>query len=313
MVLNSLFPVFILIVLGNGLKRYNLTNEVFLKTSDKLVYFIFFPAMLFWKIGSAPSAVNIEWGFCLSALLSILTIFIFSIVCIKIFRIRDYGAGSFSQSCYRFNTYIGMAVMINAFGQDAVQQFGVLIGFVIPLANVLAVSTLIWFSGKDFTRDERFRFTFRALVSNPLIIACIAGILYSGIVNRFPVFLDNAFRLAASVTLPLALISIGGALTIDSIKGHFKPALMASALKLGMLPLVGYFYMKGFHVNETGFRVGMIFFALPTSTAIYVLSSQLNSDIELASASIVLSTALSFISMTVVLLMLDSGWLGISS
>jgi malonate transporter len=38
----------------------------------------------------------------------------------------------------------------------------------------------------------------------------------------------------------------------------------------------------------------MLFFALPTSPAIIVLSSQLNSDTEFASAAIVLSTMLSF-------------------
>ena len=46
----------------------------------------------------------------------------------------------------------------------------------------------------------------------------------------------------------------------------------------------------------------MLFFALPTSTAIYILSSQLRSDLELASAVIVLSTLLSFVSMSLVLL-----------
>jgi predicted permease len=47
----------------------------------------------------------------------------------------------------------------------------------------------------------------------------------------------------------------------------------------------------------------MIFFTLPASTAIYVLSSQLNSDTELASSSIVISTLLSFFPLSVALLL----------
>jgi uncharacterized membrane protein YvlD (DUF360 family) len=47
----------------------------------------------------------------------------------------------------------------------------------------------------------------------------------------------------------------------------------------------------------------LIFFTLPASTAIYVLSAQLNSDTELASAAILVSTVLSFISLSVVLVM----------
>ena len=54
MVLNSLFPVFTLIAMGMALKHWQLTTTEFLKTADRLVYFIFFPALLFWKIGGSP-------------------------------------------------------------------------------------------------------------------------------------------------------------------------------------------------------------------------------------------------------------------
>ena len=58
MVLKSLFPVFALIALGMVLKRWRLTTADFLKTSDRLVYFIFFPALLFWKIGGSPPTAS---------------------------------------------------------------------------------------------------------------------------------------------------------------------------------------------------------------------------------------------------------------
>jgi tRNA pseudouridine38-40 synthase len=45
MVLDSLLPVFALILLGLLLKRRRLTNDAFLVTSDRLVYYIFFPAL----------------------------------------------------------------------------------------------------------------------------------------------------------------------------------------------------------------------------------------------------------------------------
>jgi predicted permease len=40
MIFSSLFPVFALILPGNLLKRYKLTDETFLKPSDRLVYFV---------------------------------------------------------------------------------------------------------------------------------------------------------------------------------------------------------------------------------------------------------------------------------
>jgi hypothetical protein len=73
-------------------------------------------------------------------------------------------------------------------------------------------------------------------------------------------------------------------------------------LKLVLLPVTGYFFLKIFNANALPFKVGMIYFALPTSTALYILSSQLSSDTQLASAAIALSTMLSFISLSVALL-----------
>jgi len=303
MVVSSLFPVFALLILGSLLKRWKLTNDDFLKQSDRLVYFIFFPILLFWKIGGADMDSSLSWNLCVSGLVAIAVIYLVSAAALKIFRVSNFKAGTFSQSCYRFNTYIGMAVVFNALGDEGVKHFGILIGFVIPFINVLAVSTLIWYSGKSVAFPERIRMTLKEIVSNPLIIACIAGLVYARTVNTFPLFLDNAFRLSAAVALPLALLSIGGALTLKSLKGNLMPAAVASVIKLLILPVAGYFTLKLFQVTGIPFKVGMIYFTLPASASIYVLSAQLDSDTELASAAVVLSTVLSFFSLTVGLLL----------
>jgi hypothetical protein len=101
----------------------------------------------------------------------------------------------------------------------------------------------------------------------------------------------------------LALLSIGGVLSFESLKSHFRVSLLASLFKLVILPLVGYVLLSTWNVTGIPFKTGMIFFTLPASTASYVLSAQLNSDTNLASASIVLSTMLSFIPLSIALLL----------
>jgi predicted permease len=100
----------------------------------------------------------------------------------------------------------------------------------------------------------------------------------------------------------MALFSIGGSLTFAGLRANLGLALASSVLKLALLPALGLFCLHLFGVTGTAWSVSMLFFALPTSTAIYILSSQLRSDLELASAVIVLSTLLSFVSMSLVLL-----------
>ena len=302
MVVDNLFPVFALLLFGHLLKRIGITHDAFLMTADKLIYFVFFPLLLFWKIGGAASERIGDPGLYKAAICAVISIYILSSLYIKIFRVGAFQAGSFSQSCYRFNTYIGMAVILSALGEDGARQFSILIGIVIPLINVLAVSTLSWFAVEKLSLQKRLSLTIKALLTNPLIIACMAGIAYWKWIGGFPVFLDNTFRLASFVTLPLALLSIGGVLTLGGIKYHFKLSMVACVFKLIILPLSGYLFLKTFGTAGISFKVGMVYFTLPTSTALYVLSAQLKSDTRLASAVIALSTLLSFFSLSLALL-----------
>ena len=303
MVFSSLFPVFALLLMGHLLKRFKLTNEAFLNTSDRLIYFIFFPMLLFWKIGGAETGSGISWDLCIVGLITVASVYLISALALKLFKVSAFQAGTFSQSCYRFNTYIGMAIVYNAFGDEGVKHFGILIGFGIPFINVLAVSTLIWYSGERIIFSERIRVTLREIITNPLIIGCLTGLLYARFINRFPPFMDNAFSLSAAVALPLALLSIGGALTMKSLRGNLRLSMVAAVIKLLLMPVAGYLLLELFQVSGVPFKVGMIYFTLPASASIFVLSAQLNSDTELASAAIVLSTILSFFSLTIGLLL----------
>jgi len=302
MIIDNLFPVFALIAFGSALRRWDFTTDGFFKVSDRLVYFFFFPAMLFWKIGSAPAGLLGEARLYLAVSLSVLVVYVLSTGFIRFAGVTAHQAGSFSQSCYRFNTYVGMAVAMSAFGEDGVRRFGVLIAVVIPIINVLAVGTLTWFGGGAAPLYRRIEQTLKALAVNPLILGCFAGLAYSQTVNHFPVFIENAFRLASYVTLPLALLSIGGALTLKGLRDHGRLSLVASGFKLVVLPAAGWCLLKAFGVAGESFKLGMLFLCLPTSTALYVLSSQLNSDTDLASAAIALSTLLSSLSLSAALL-----------
>jgi predicted permease len=302
-ILNSLFPIFTLLLLGAILKRLGFTDSLFLTTSDKLIYYFFFPIMLFWKIGGASLDAGIDWNFCLACLCALSAMYLLSALAIKLLPVADFQAGSFSQSCYRFNTYIGVAVILNSLGTEGVKYFGIMIGFAIPLINLFAVSTCIWFSGREVGLGRRVAIVGRSLVANPLILGCLAGIAYSRIVGGFPLFVNNSLSLISSIALPMALLSIGGTLTFAGLRGNLGPACIAAILKLAVLPILGWLFFYLFNVSGLPFKVGMIFLALPTSTAIYILSSQMNSDINLASAAIVLSTILSFFSLSAALLL----------
>lgn len=301
MVLNTLFPVFAVIFLGSGLKAAGFVSREFFSSSDRLVYYILFPAMLFWKIGTGQPSSGVDLSLFAAALCAVLLVFAISTLYIILSGMPTFQAGSFSQSCYRFNTYIGMAIIQKTTGDEGVVLFAVMIGFIIPVINLLSVSILIWFSGKSYRPAEKLRHLVRAIITNPIILGCFAGIAFSLTGLTLPLFIDNTLSLVSMLTLPLALISIGSAFSFSKIEGYLLPSVAAAMCKLLLLPAAGLFFMTWFSITGPAFQTGIIFFCLPTSTAIYVLSSQMNSDTELASASIVVSTLFSVISLSAAL------------
>ena len=301
MIVDSLVPVFALMLLGRLLRHFGLTGRGFTETSDRLVYFIFFPALLFWKIGGSSAAAIVNWPLYQATVLTIITVLVLSLVCIRILGVPGSQAGAFSQSGYRANTYIGMAVVINALGEGHAARFGMFLGMVIPLVNVAAVSTLIWFSAARPSMQKRLQLTIKALLGNPLILACLAGLLFARMEMAFPPFLGNTLELAAAVSLPLALISIGGSLSTEALKGQLKLSAVAAAFKVLVFPAIGLGFLWLLNVGGSAFRMGMIFFALPIAPSAYVLAAQLQSDTKLASSAIVLSTLLALFTLPAVM------------
>lgn len=260
--------------------------------------------MLFYKIGGASQAVKVDSTFLFATLGVLAAIFIISTMVINTQFITSFQAGSFSQSCYRFNTYIGVAVIMNSLGETAIAWFGALITLAIPMLNIFAVGTLIYHSPKmKDCGGKKWGYLFKALAANPLIIGCVLGFMYNHLFDGFPIYLDNTLHLLSMVTLPMALLSIGGAMSLGSVKKHLGRSMLAAFLKLMVLPVMGFVTYKFFGVEGVGFKVGMIFLCLPVSTAIFVLSSQLDSDTELASSAIAVSTLLSFFTLSIALLL----------
>ena len=303
MILANIFPVFALIAVGVVLRRRGLTSEAFLKTGDRLVYYAFFPVLLFWKIGGTPASVAVPWRLWGAGLGVIVAMWLLSVLVIAAGRTSRFRAGAFSQATYRFNTYVAIAVVFNAQGDAGVARLGELLGLAIPLCNVLAVMTLIWFSRQSLDQRARVRLTLRALVRNPLILACLAGMLWVRLLPPWPEAVDNTLRLAASFTLPFALISIGGSLTFAGLRERLGLTVVATIMKIAVMPVVGWFALRLAGLAGPDVLTAMLFFAMPASTAMYVLSAQLDGDADLSSAIIVLSTLGSFVSLSVVLLL----------
>ena len=270
---------------GSGFSR-----KIFWRSRTGLVYYVFFPVLLFWKIGGSGGVSAINWPQMSGVLGTLFILFLLSLLYARITRMPRQQIGAFSQCCFRFNTYVGFAVILSARGEAGVTGFGVLISLIIPILNILSVGTLIWFSQEHYSFFDKAKLVCKSLITNPLIVSCLLGIAYGQSIGGFPDSFANLFQLLAAASLPLALLSIGQSLTFHRVKDYLRPALVSCLIKLLIGPLIGLLLLRICHVTGIYLEVAMIFLALPTSAAAYILSSQLKSDSHLASACIAMST-----------------------
>jgi hypothetical protein len=128
------------------------------------------------------------------------------------------------------------------------------------------------------------------IVTNPLIISILAAIPFSYFKIRLPNFVATTIDYLATLTLPLALLGIGGALNFASIKKDFKLALAATFIKIVLLP-AGLTY-AAFHIGIMGDDLVALFmlFATPTAVVSYIMAEAMGCNSELAGNIIVMTT-----------------------
>jgi len=305
-ILTIVIPVFLVIGLGFVLKRLNLIDDHFLFQTNRLVYYVALPLLLFYKIGTADFFANFNGSLVVG---SSLVIAIGFAVSYGYAALRGYAPatrGAFSQGAFRGNlAYIGLAIVFNAYGEDGLTRAGILMGFLVPVLNFFAILALLWPHRRTGGHQGR-AFWVRQIAFNPLIIASFAGIIWSFLHLPIPVILDRSLHIATGMTLPLALLAIGGSFSLRKLKGDLTCALLSTTIKIIWLPIIAAALLYAMGVRGQDLAIGVLFAGTPTATATYIMAHQLKGDAELAGSIVMMSTLLSALTYTLALFILGS-------
>jgi predicted permease len=305
-IINIVLPVFSVIALGWLLRRIGLIDSNFLKQTNRLVYYVCLPLLLFYKIGSADFFANFNGRLIVGSIVAITITFIASYA-YSVFRNYPNNArGVFSQGAFRGNiAYMGLAITLNAYGESGLTKAGILMGFIVPFLNLYAIFALLWPHRGD-GEQRGAHFWLRQIIFNPLIIASFLGIIWSFLDLPIPLVFERSLRIATGMTLPLALLAIGGGFTIQRLRGDLVKATLASGIKTIWLPILAALLLIAMGVEGMDLGIGVLIAGTPAATANYIMADQLKGDAELAGTIVMLSTLLSALTYTVALLILKT-------
>lgn len=139
------------------------------------------------------------------------------------------------------------------------------------------------------------------IATNPILIGILMGLLLSMGDIALPTPVQRTLTGVGQMALPLALLSIGGALCGTRLRGNLHRAVVAALMKVALTPLLGWGIAVLIGLDGEAIRLMLIFLAAPCAAAGHVLVKQMHGDAALAASTIVLSHLFALPSMLIVL------------
>jgi predicted permease len=201
---------------------------------------------------------------------------------------------SIFQGATRWNTFVALAVAGSLFGQRGIALIAVAIAAMVPLLNLLAFYVFIRYAGR--ARQSPWQIL-RSFLTNPFIWSCALGLVLNQILPPLPkpiaVYIDMMGRAA----LAAGLLIVGAGLDIRSLAKPGIPHLIATGLKLLLMPALAVGLGRLIGLDGNDIVVTVIAASVPSASAAYVLARQMGGNAPLMAEILTLQTLVALVSM----------------
>ena len=297
-IFSALIPIFLLILIGYFFKRIKFPSNEFWANADKLTYFVLMPSLLIYKLSTANLDGLEAFDFVLTGILGITALLLITIILNFKFKTAGPAFSSVIQGAVRFNTYVLLALISAIYGDKGIALTALLITFAIPFINFICITSFaVYVSDKKATLIGLLK----SIITNPLIVACFIGGTINYLDFTLPVIGENVLKILSASALPMGLLSIGFSLDLSSIKEAKSELVLASILKLLLMPIVMFLIAKSFGLEGILLSLVLIFASMPTAPSSFILARQLGGDSRLMASIITLQTLVSIITVSIVL------------
>lgn len=264
-----LLPDFALILLGFGLRRLMHLGDHFWTGLEKLIYFVLFPALLFYAIARTHIDFAVAAPFVASGAAAMGGGMLLGLLLRPLFGSHPMAFASRFQCAFRFNSYIGLAVAGKLHGEAGIAAMGILIGAMVPLANLASVWMLARHGQLGVVRE---------IVRNPLILGTVAGLLFNLSGAALPEVAGQFLARLSEASIALGLLAVGAALKLRGEAGNHLPSAGILAIKLLVVPSLAWGAARLLGLQGVYFDVVVMFGALPTASSAYILAMRMGGD-----------------------------------
>lgn len=300
LIFESILPVFLLVLLGVGLKRWPLINGSLWDGLEQLGFYVLFPALLFVTLSQADFSAIETGAVSIVANLSVLVMSIATLALWPLLRRNGVDAPAFTtifQTTTRWNGFMALAIAEKVSGPSGLTVVALVMAAIIVPLNVINVGVMVWFGGGDRNLKD---FAVK-IISNPIILGAGTGVIVN--LTGLPIYapLMQTVELVSQSSLSLGLIMVGAGLRIsDALKPH-PSAILATVLKLVVFPIIMVALGLAFDIEGDALTMLALSAAVPTAMNGYLLAKQMGGDAPLYAATATIQTAAAFFTIPAVL------------
>ncbi len=290
--LETVAPVFLIVLLGSVLRKLKVINENFVTVSAKFVFSSALPALVFLEILKADFSENFNIN--LISYIYIATLISFIIGIFVAYKISNTGKDRsvIIQGSFRGNyAIVGLALIQNIYGEKGLADAAIVLAFILPMYNVLSILALTYPLKKE--KNVSAAKILLEIVKNPLLIGLFSALIVSYFKINLNGIIISSLEYLSALSLPLALIGIGGVLKFEDLRSLSKSASIASFLKIVIVPslFTTGAYFLGF--RNTELLIMFILFSSPTAIASYIMAEAMGCNGKLAANIILITTIFS--------------------
>lgn len=306
----ALGPVFALIVLGYVLKRLGIPGrrfgkpfggERFWPLAENLTYYLLLPSLLFLSLARADLAAVAYGPIAVSLAGATLSIAGLVLALRPWLKLSGPSFGSVFQGAIRPNTYVGVAPVFALWGEDGLAILAIAIVSVIPLVNLLSVVVVARSTTGPDSAPLRLFALARLIVTNPLIVACVLGMLVSLSHVALPSVIQTVLQWLGTAAMPMGLLTVGAALDLAATRSAVPIIVLTGALKLALFPVVVALMGVPLGLAGDALSVALLYGGLPISASAYVLARLLGGDARLMAGAITATTLAAFVTLPILI------------
>ncbi|MFU0832370.1 MAG: AEC family transporter [Oscillospiraceae bacterium] len=290
---NTVAPIFILVAIGWLARKMNLVGKTFVESASKLNFRTGLSALLFLSIYQQKGTDTFDWKFVCFMSAACLAIALILFLTIPRLVKDKSKASAMVHTIFKPNIIVlGFPIAVMMFGNGNVGPIAMILPALVPINNITAVLILSALDPENKNvKSNPIQKAFISVVKNPIIIAAISGIVFKQLAVPLPIFILKPLSSLSDMATPLALITLGAQMTMQSVLSNQKYVIIATALKTLVTPLilVPLAYFLGFRSYELA--AAFLVFASPSAVNCYMLAREMHSD-EVLTGEIVLSTTL---------------------